>query len=111
MQLRPDYASRRLKRKRLHRARDAIREARETPRAIAAHFGFAAIGVVVPHAKICAVGRSLQNQNSIRAHPAMPIADAHYLFGGELQFAGPIIEQNEIVPRPVHLRELNHNFS
>jgi hypothetical protein len=95
----------------LQRTRDAIREARKTPRAVTAHFGFAAIGVVVPHAKVCAVGRSLQKENSIRAHATMPIADAHYLFYGELQFAGAIIEQNEIVPGAVHLRELNHDFS
>jgi hypothetical protein len=95
----------------LHRARNPIGEAGKAPRAIAAHFGFAAIGVVVPHAKVCAVGRSLQKENSIRAHPPMPIADAHYLFGGELQFAGAIIKQNEIVPGAVHLRELNHDFS
>ncbi len=111
VQLRADHAGRRLKRKRLHRTRDATREARKTPRAIATHFGFAAIGVIVSHAKICAVRRSLQNQNSIRANPSMPIADVHNLLGGELQLAGAIIEQNEIVPCAVHLGELNHDFS
>ena len=111
MQSRADHAGRRLKGKRLHRTRDATREARKTPRAIATHFGFAAIGVIVSHAKICAVRRLLQDQNSIRTHPSMPIANADYFFGGELQFAGTIIEQNEIVPRAVHFRELNHDFS
>jgi len=95
----------------LHRTRDATREAGKTASAIAAHFGFAAIGVVVTHAKICAVGRSLQKQYSIRTDPAMSIADAHYFFGGEAQFTRAIVEQNEIVPGPVHFRELNHGFS
>ena len=41
----------------------------------------------------------------------MPIADAYNLLGGELQLAGAIIEQNEIVPCAVHFGELNHDFS
>jgi hypothetical protein len=43
--------------------------------------------------------------------PSMPIADAYNLLGGELQLAGAIIEQNEIVPCAVHFGELNHDFS
>ena len=75
----PNHARRRLKREFVLRARSSLRETRKTTRAVAAHFRFAAVGVVIAHAKIRAVRRFLQDQHAVRADAAMAIANAHDL--------------------------------
>ena len=91
--LRADNAGRRLERNFLDRAGGAIRETRETARAVAAHLRFAAVGVVIAHAEIRTVRRFFQNQNAVRPDASMPIADARDLVAGECQVSGTIVEQ------------------
>ena len=85
-----------------------VRETRETARAVAAHLGFAAIGIVIAHPEIRAVRRRLEHENAVRADAAMPIAEARDLFAGQREIAGAIVEQDEIVARAIHFRETQH---
>jgi hypothetical protein len=85
-------------------------EAGETPRPISTHLRFAAVTVVISHAEVGAVSRSLQQQNSIRAHAAVPIANPRNLLGIEMNPTIPIVDQDEIVAGAVHLRESQHTF-
>ena len=73
---RPDHASGSFKGKFLERPGRAIRKPREAACAVAAHLGFAAVGVVIAHPEIGPVCRTLQHEHAIRAHAAMPIAKA-----------------------------------
>ena len=82
MQLGPDDTGRRFERNLAGRSRDLVREPRETTRAIPAHFRFTAVGVVIPHPKVRSIGRLLQQQNAVCAHPAMSVANARDLLPG-----------------------------
>jgi len=87
---------------------DLLDETGKTTRAIAAHFCFAAVTIIVTHPKISAVGRALDQQNPIRPDPAMTIANFRDLLRAQLHVAGAIVDHNKIVPRPVHLGESQH---
>ena len=76
MKLRPDDSGRRFERNLLGCARNLMGKARKTTRAVAAHFRFTAVAVVVAHPEIRPVRRFLEQQNPIRPHPAMAIADS-----------------------------------
>src|SRR5438105_15085163 len=89
---------------------DFLEETGKTTRAIAAHFCFAAVAVVVTHPKISAVGRWLDQQNPIRPNPAMTIANFRDLLRAQLHVAGAIVDHDKIVPRPVHLGESQHTI-
>jgi hypothetical protein len=84
------------------------RVARKATRSIAAHLRFAAVGIVVTHAKVCAVRRALEHQHSIGPDAAMPVANPRDLRSRQLQIARAIIDHDEIVARAVHLRETQH---
>ena len=79
MQLRADHAGRRFERNLSSGPGDLVGETRKATRAVAAHLRFAAVGIVITHAKIRAVRRFLQQQNSIRPDAAMPIANPRNL--------------------------------
>ena len=92
----------------LQRAGDPVGEPGKTARTVPAHLGFAAVGVVIAHPEIGAIRRPLENEHAIRADSAMAIANPGNLLGGEHEIAGPIVEENEIVPRAGHLGEAEH---
>ena len=87
---------------------DFLDETGKTTRAIAAHFCFAAVAIIVTHPKISTVGRALDQQNPIRPNPAMTIANFRDLLRAQLHVAGAIVDHDKIVPRPVHLGESQH---
>ena len=111
IEFRADHARRRLEREFVLRTRGSLRETRKTTRAVTAHLRFAAVGVVVTHAKIRTVRRFLQNQHAIRADTAMAIANAHDLLRRQVQLSGSVVEHDEIIARAVHLSEAKHNVS
>ncbi len=92
----------------LERTRRPVGVAREAAGAVAAHFRFAAVGIVVAHAEIGAVRGTFQEEHAVGPDPAMAIADARDLFAGQLEVAHPIVEQDEIVAGAVHFRETQH---
>src|ERR1043166_6362708 len=100
-----------MKRKLISRADDLSGKPRETTRAVAAHFRFAAIAIVIPHPKIGAVLPRLEQKNSIRTDAAMPVANAHDLLRLEPHIAGAIVDHNEIVARAVHFGEAQLHMS
>jgi intergrase/recombinase len=108
LKIRANYTRRGLKRKFLDRACHVTRETRKTASAIPAHFRFTTIRVVIAHAKIRAVRRTFEHQNSIGADTAIPITKPSDLLSRELQIARAIVDHDEIVPRAVHLRETQH---
>jgi hypothetical protein len=87
---------------------DLFYETGKTTRAIAAHFRFAAVAVVVAHPKISAVSRGLDQQNSIRPNPAMTIANFRDLLRSQMHFAGTIVDHDKVVPLTIHLGESQH---
>src|SRR5207249_10914140 len=89
---------------------DFLDETGKTTRAIAAHFCFAAVAVVVTHPKISAVGRWLDQQNPIRPNPAMTIANFRDLLRAQMHFASAIVDHDKVVPRTIHLGESQHVF-
>src|SRR5258708_4437280 len=87
---------------------DFLEETGKTTRAIAAHFCFAAVTVVVTHPKISAVGRWFDQQNSIRPNPAMTIANFRVLLRANLHMPGGFVDHEKFFPRPIHLGESQH---
>src|SRR6266849_6298743 len=79
MQSRTDESGRRLERNSLGRAGDLFGKARQTARAISAHFRFAAVAIIITHPKIGAVRSFLKQKNPVRAHSAMAIANPNDL--------------------------------
>ena len=111
VQLRADHAGGSFEGKLFQRPGGAIRETRETARAIAAHLGLAAVGVVIAHPEIGPVRRALEHEHAIGPDPAVPVADARDLLARQREVARAIVEQDEIVARAVHFRETQHaNF-
>jgi hypothetical protein len=108
LQLRSNNPCRRFEGNFFERPGSPIREASETACAVSAHFGFAAIGIVVTHPEISAVCRRLEDEDAIRADAAVPIADPGDLGSAEREVAGAIVEQDKVVARPVHFRETQH---
>ena len=64
-----------------------LREAREAARAVAAHLGLAAVGVVIAHPKIRAVLRGLDHEHAVGADAAMAVAEAGDLRRGQRELA------------------------
>src|SRR5438445_12475190 len=108
MELCGNDSSGRLKRNFFTCVSDFFYETGKTTRAIAAHFCFAAVAVVVTHPKISAVGRWLDQQNAIRPNPPMTIANFRDLLRAQLHVAGAIVDHDKIVPRTIHLGESQH---
>src|SRR5205823_5715266 len=100
--------SERLKRNLFARISDLFYETGKTTRAIAAHFRFAAVAVVVAHPEIGAVDRGFDQQNPIRPYPAMTIANSRDLLRAQMHFASTIVDHDKVVSRTIHLGELQH---
>src|SRR5260221_9217974 len=83
----------------------------EAPGAVAAHLGFAAVGVVIAHPEIGArlIGR-LDGEQSVGSDPEMPVAKPGDLFAGEGMAQGAVVDDHEVIARPAHLdkRETVH---
>jgi hypothetical protein len=107
-QFRPDHTRESFEQNCFARTRRPARESGETTRAVATHLGFTAISVVIAHPKVRAVRRLLEDENAVRAHAAMAIAQARNLFARERKLSGTIIEHYEIVPGAIHFRETEH---
>ncbi len=90
------------------RAGEAVCIAGETAGPIAAHLGLAAIAVVITHPEISAVGGGFDEQHAIRAHATMAVADALDGLCIKAQAAGAVVEEHEIISRPVHLCKIQH---
>src|SRR5581483_530168 len=110
LELRADHAGWRFERNLFPGLCDFGRKTREATRAVAAHFGFAAVSVVVTHAKIRAVLRLLDQKNTVGADAAMTIADVRDLFATEPHVAGAIVDHDKIVACAVHLGEAQHDL-
>src|SRR4029453_1136757 len=108
MELCGNDSSGRLKRNFFPRISDFSYETGKTPRAIAAHFRFPAVAVVVTHPKVSAVGRGLDQQNPIPPNPAMTIANFRDLLRAQMHFASAIVDHDKVVPRTIHLGESQH---
>ena len=79
----------------------------ETARAVAAHFGVAAVCVVkVPRPIAFALGVS-QEDKTIGADATLAVAEFGDLFTTERGRAVAVINQHEVVARAVHFGELN----
>ena len=86
----------------------ALDVAGETASAVAAHFGGAAVVIVkVPRPIGFALTRWNQQHEAIRADTALAMANLHDIVGLEFDFPVAIIDENEVVSRPVHLCETN----
>jgi hypothetical protein len=86
---------------------ETSRKSRKTACAIAAHLRFASVAVVITHAEIAAILRRLDHEQSVRANAAMPIANPRNRRAIEAQGAGAIVEDDKIVARAIHLREMH----
>ena len=108
LQFRADHAGGSFEGNFLKRTGGAVRESCETTRAVAAHLGLAAVGIVIAHPEIGAVRRTLEEEDTIRADAAMPVADPRDLLAREREIARTIVEQDKIVARAIHFRETQH---
>jgi hypothetical protein len=54
------------------------------------------------------VAGGLEQEDAIRAHAAMSIAQARDLITGQGEVASAIVEQDEVVSRSIHFRETQH---
>ena len=78
----------------------------EAPGAIAAHFGLAAIGIVIAHPEIGSLLRRFYGQQPIGADAAVTIAQAGDLLIGERHGLGAVVDQHEIIAGAVHFGEV-----
>src|SRR6185437_4368212 len=80
---------------------------RNTARAIAASFGLAAIGIAdAQESGACRGFRRLDDEDLVAADAAMAVGDGAGRGGVERQRMLPRIENDEVVPEPVHLDEI-----
>src|SRR6202453_4581656 len=93
------------------RTREAVCVPGEAARPVAAHLGLAAIAVVITHLEIGAVARGLDHQQPVRAHAAMPVADALDRPCVEAQSASAVVHEHEIISGPVHFCKSQHRGS
>src|SRR4051812_30727476 len=105
---RADYSRRGFKRQLRPGPRHSARITGETAGSVPAHFGLAAVSVIIAHPKISPIRGALQHQHAISAHAPMTIANLRDLIGRQLQIAQPVVDHDEIVPRAVHFTETQH---
>ncbi len=79
-------------------------EPREATRAVAAHLGLAAIGVIITHAEIgIRLVRRLGREQAIGANPKMPVAKPGDLFRRKRVMERAIVDHDKVVPAPLIL--------
>src|SRR5689334_11412365 len=91
LEFRSNHPGRSLERNSFERPRRSTREAREATCAVAAHFGFAAVGVVITHPEIGPVRGRLKHEDAVRPDSAMAIAEASDLRAAEREVTGTIV--------------------
>ena len=85
---------------------EVIDEATEAAGAVAAHFGFTAVGIVVAHFEVAAFGGGFDEEEAIGTDAAVAVAEACDLVSGEGEAEVPIVEHDEVIPGTVHFDEL-----
>ena len=86
----------------------ALDVAGKTAGAVAAHFGSAAVVVIkIPGPVGFALAGGDEEHKAIGADTALAMADLHDIVGLKFDFPVAIIDENEVVSRPVHLCETN----
>ena len=89
-----------------------LHEAREAARAVAAHLAGAAVAVIeVPGPIRLARSRRHQQEDAIRPHAAMPVAEPHDLVAGKPDLSCPVINEHKVIPRAVHLGEIQNHWA
>ena len=84
-------------------------EATKAPRSIAAHFGFAAIGVVIAEAVVRAELSGFNSQQSVGANSAVTVAERFDRSGIELDGEFAVVDDDEIVAGAVHFVKLEEH--
>ena len=90
------------------RSSAAVEKGGDTARAVATLFDFSPIRIedAIEHCGVRASG-ILQDQRLVKADPGVPVAELSELFSRWQGLPGGRIEHDEIVTRPVHLREID----
>ena len=76
----------------------------KTSRSVAAHFSFAAIGIVIAHTK--RFRGALDGKESVRSDPSMPVAEMLDLSTIQAPQAITVINHDKVVTGSIHLGEL-----
>ena len=84
-------------------------EAAEAARAIAAHFGFAAVGVVVAETEVRAFPGGLHGKQSVRADAAVAITEGGDGVGVEVDGEVAVINDDEVIAGTVHFEEVEEH--
>ena len=71
---------------------------------IAAHLGFAAVGVVITH--LGKLGCALDGDQAVSADPAMTVTQGGYLVTVQAAGTVAVINHDEVISRTIHLGEL-----
>ena len=90
---------------------EEVGEAGEAAGTVAAHFGFAAVGVVVAHAEVGSGLSGFDGEETVCADAAVAVAQGGDLRAAEGEAAVPVVEDDEVVAGPVHFPEVNHSRS
>ena len=101
--LRADHTTHCLKAQRPTAIRGRLNVPSKTPRPISAHLSIAAVGIVKFPRPIRAAHGIAQINQSVRADPALAMAQLSDLFATEGNLIFAIIHQHEVIPRAVHL--------
>ena len=107
--MRADNSGRRFKPNIILRAGDFLREPCKATGAIAAHFRFATIAIIVSHSKIGPILRFFEQQNPIRTHSGMSVANPGNLRWRKPNITGAIVDHDKIVAGAVHFDEAQHH--
>lgn len=105
-ELRFDRSGNGLERGRFKRAAfELVHKAGKASRTVAAHFGFAAVRVVVAHPVIGSILRRLDCEKPVCSDSTLTLADFFNLFAGQVERVVTVIDNNEIVAGTVHFRK------
>ena len=88
-----------------------IHKAAKAARAIAAHLGFAAVGVVVTHFEVATVGGWFHTEQTIGSDAAMAVAELFDLVLGQREAEIAIVQHDEVIAGAVHFGELKSHGS
>ena len=88
--------------------RELVDEAGEAAGTVAAHFGFAAVGIVVAHAEVGFGFGALDEKDSIGADAAVAVAQEGDLGVGERERAVAVVQHDEVIAGAVHLGEMQN---
>ncbi len=78
----------------------------EATDSVAAHLGGRAVGVVVGHEVVGRTGSRTDEDESVGPDPEVTVTDPRDGIGREVEFSIEILDHDEVVAEPVHLREV-----